>query len=150
MSEAPAAEDRRAWMSALAKAPAAELAALWSAAELAPDFSWLRPPEAGAVMVRGRAGGVGAAFHLGELTVTRCALRLAQGVVGHAYVAGHDRDKARIAALCDALLQTSSAERVRARVLAPLAASARTAAHARAGRAAATRVDFFTLVRGED
>lgn len=146
----PHRTERSVWMSALAKAPAAELAALWKATGLAPDFAWLRPPEAGSVMVRGRAGGTGAAFNLGETTVTRCALRLGDGTVGHAYVGGHDPDKARIAALCDALLQTPAAELVRAVVLAPLAARARSASAARAGRAAATRVDFFTLARGED
>ncbi len=146
----PQQTDRSAWMSALAKAPAPELVALWGSLGIAPEFDWLRPPEAGAVMVRGRAGGTGGAFNLGETTVTRCALQLADGTVGHAYVAGHDREKARIAALCDALMQTDAAPRVRAGVLVPLAGTARAAAMARAGRAAATRVDFFTLVRGED
>lgn len=146
----PADPDRQAWMSALAKAPAALLGRLWDETGLAPAFHWLRPPEAGAVMVRGRAGGAGPAFNLGEVTVTRCALRLEDGTVGHACVSGHDRSKARIAALCDAMLRTGAAGAVRAGVLAPLEAAASDAASARAGLAAATRVEFFTLARGED
>jgi alpha-D-ribose 1-methylphosphonate 5-triphosphate synthase subunit PhnG len=85
------------------------------------------------------------------MTVTRCTLRLPGGAVGHACVPGRDRDKARIAALCDALMQQpETAPRVEAGILAPLRAAADAAAADRAGRAAATRVDFFTLVRGED
>src|SRR5512139_3658243 len=36
----------------------------------------LRAPETGLVMLRGRMGATGAAFNLGEATVTRCAVRL--------------------------------------------------------------------------
>jgi len=137
-------------MSCLAKAPPARLAALWQAAGLAPGFTWLRPPETGAVMVRGRMGGAGGPFNLGEMTVTRCALRLGTGEVGHAYVQGRDRAHAEQAALCDALMQTGAAAAVRARVLEPLAAAMKAARATRARKAAATKVEFFTLVRGED
>ena len=109
---------------------------------------WLRPPEAGAVMVRGRAGGTGAPFNLGEMTVTRCSLRLEGGQVGHAYVAGRSREKARIAALCDALMQDQGrAAAVRDAVLAPLARAAAETRETLAAKAAATRVEFFTLAR---
>ncbi len=137
-------------MSLLAKAPAAALARRWGGLGLAPEFDWLRAPEIGAVMVRGRAGGTGAAFNLGEMTVTRCALRLAGGDVGHAVVQGRDRDKARVAALVDALMQGAHAAAVRRDLLEPLRAEIRTQAEARAARAAATKVEFFTMVRGED
>lgn len=143
-------EARRAWMSLLAKAPADRLNALWRAAGPEPEYEWLRAPESGAVMVRGRAGAVGAPFNLGEMTATRCSVRLASGGVGHAWVQGRDKAKARAAALCDALLQGSEAARVEAGILAPLRAEAAARARARAERAAATKVEFFTLVRGED
>ena len=132
---------RRGWMGLLARSGAAELLALWDAAGMAPVFSWLRAPEVGGVMVRGRAGAVGAAFNLGEMTVTRCSLKLADGRVGHAVVQGRDRRKAEVAALCDALMQAT--------VLDPLATAARERARLRAAKAAATKVDFFTMVRGE-
>ncbi|MCA8884795.1 MAG: phosphonate C-P lyase system protein PhnG [Rhodobacteraceae bacterium] len=141
---------RRDRMSLLAKAPAERLAALWRDLGLAPDFTWLRTPEIGGVMVRGRTGGTGAPFNLGEMTVTRASVQLTGGAVGHAYVQGRDKDKARVAALIDALMQGGDAARIDAGVLAPLRAEQAAARHRRAAKAAATKVDFFTLVRGED
>ena len=143
-----ASAGRQAWMGLLARAEPGRLAALLGA-DL-PDHALLRPPEIGAVMVRGRIGGAGDAFNLGEMTVTRCSLRLASGAVGHAYVQGRDRDHARRAALVDALMQTGQAAEVEARVLAPLAAEETARRSARAAHAAATKVEFFTMVRGED
>ncbi len=115
-----------------------------------PGYTVLRPAEIGAVMVRGRIGAVGAPFNLGEMTVARCSLRLDSGEVGHAHVQGRDRDHALRAALVDALMQGDRAAELRARVLAPLEAEEADARTARAARAAATKVEFFTLVRGED
>ncbi len=145
--------DRKAWMGLLARAPAAALDALWQ--ELgqdlgaSPAFRWLRPPEAGAVMVQGRAGGTGAPFNLGEMTVTRCALVLDGGAVGHGYVQGRDKRQAEQAALVDALMQGDRADQVRRALLEPLAAQMQAAQDKRAAKAAATKVAFFTLVRGE-
>jgi alpha-D-ribose 1-methylphosphonate 5-triphosphate synthase subunit PhnG len=47
-------------------------------------------------------------------------------------------------------MQTGHAATVRATVLAPLEATAQAARAQRAARAATTKVDFFTMVRGED
>jgi len=138
---------RKAWMALLAKAAPQRLAELMP--DL-PDHAVLRPPEVGAVMVRGRAGATGAAFNLGEMTVTRASVRLAGGAVGHAWVQGRDKAHAMRAAVADALMQTDAAEGLRAGVLTVLAAEAGAARARRAGKAAATRVEFFTLVRGED
>lgn len=145
--------ERRVWMSLTAKAPAASLARLWEVSGLgagaAADHVWLRPPEIGGVMTRGRMGATGAPFNLGEITVTRCALRIASGEVGYGYVQGRDKTKATIAAKIDALMQTGAAARLRAVVLDPLAAEMAAATAKRAARAATTKVDFFTMVRGE-
>jgi alpha-D-ribose 1-methylphosphonate 5-triphosphate synthase subunit PhnG len=141
---------RKAWLSLLAKAPAADLAALWEAFAMVPEHDMLRAPEIGGVMVRGRAGAIGAAFNLGEMTVTRASVKLACGTVGHGYVQGRDKTHARTAALIDALMQTEAAARVEAQVLTPLRASMQARKDARAAKAAATKVDFFTMVRGED
>ncbi|MGY6411175.1 MAG: phosphonate C-P lyase system protein PhnG [Alkalilacustris sp.] len=141
--------ERRDWMGLLARAPAADLARLWAAWGPRPGFAWLRPPETGTVMLRGRAGAVGAPFNLGEMTVTRASLRLECGTVGHAWVQGRDRTKAQTAALVDALMQTGAADTLRARVIAPLRAAEEARRTARAARAAATQVEFFTMVRGE-
>ena len=138
---------RKEWISTLAKAPPAELQRL--IAEL-PAHDLLRPAEIGAVMVRGRVGGTGAPFNLGEMSVTRCSVRLADGTVGHAWVQGRDKDHARRAAVVDALMQTDAAQDTRRQVLVPLTEAARQKRAARAEKAAGTKVDFFTMVRGED
>lgn len=144
------AEDRKGWMSLLATADEARLAELWQSYGTDPACEWLRVPEAGGVMVRGRMGGSGAPFNLGEMTVTRCALSLEDGTVGHGYVQGRSKAKATIAAKVDALMQTSAAAGLRAAVLAPLAAARQAQNDGRAAKAAATKVEFFTMVRGED
>jgi len=139
---------RAATLSLLARAPGVRLATLLP--DL-PPFDWLRRPEVGAVMVRGRMGaGGGAPFNLGEMTVTRCALRLADGTVGHACVQGRDKGHATRVAVIDALMQGEDAARIDAAVLAPLRAEEAARRRLRAEKAAATKVEFFTLVRGED
>lgn len=147
MPHTPEPDARRAWISVLAKAPPARLAGLMP--DLAPH-TCLRPPEIGTVMVQGRAGGTGARFNLGEMTVTRCSVQLACGTVGHACVQGRNKDHARRAALADAMLQTDAGPELEAGVLAPLRNAAAAARAARAAKAAGTRVEFFTMVRGED
>lgn len=140
--------DRRRWMGILARASAAEIERHLADIPAPPPHRRLRGPETGLVMVRGRAGGDGAAFNLGEMTVTRCAVRLEDGRVGHAYVAGRDLRQAELAALVDALLLDDAARpAIAAAVIKPLAAAqdARRAAEAR--RAAATRVQFFTMTQ---
>jgi alpha-D-ribose 1-methylphosphonate 5-triphosphate synthase subunit PhnG len=138
---------RKTWMATLAKAPPARLAALFL--DLPPHHV-LRQPEIGAVMVRGRVGATGAAFNLGEMTVTRASIRLETGEVGHAWVQGRDKGHALRAAAVDALMQTDHAPNLTARVLQPLEAETATTRATRAAKAAATKVDFFTMVRGED
>lgn len=139
--------ERKSWMGLLARAPAARLAALLGAEPEAED---LRAPEVGAVMTRGRMGATGAPFNLGEMSVTRASVRLGCGAVGHAYVQGRDKGHARRAALVDAMMQTGAAAELSTRVLAPLRAEEAARRAARAGKAAATKVEFFTMVRGED
>ena len=141
---------RKAWMSLLAKVSATELSQLWEGLGLSPSYAILRAPEIGSVMVRGRAGAVGASFNLGEVTVTRCSLRLESGADGHAYVQGRNKDKALQAAMIDALMQTDVAQAVQDNILTPLRQGFDTAKATRAAKAAATKVDFFTIARGED
>ncbi len=137
-------------MGLLAKAPAGRAAELLDATITRPEFTWLRAPQIGSTMVRGRAGATGAPFNLGEMTVTRCALTLPSGEVGHAYIQGRRKADAETAALIDALMQTTTAATLRKAVLNPLEAEMTAAKAARAAKAAATKVDFFTMARGED
>lgn len=142
---------REEWMGVLARAPDGLLAAVWSATGREPGYTWVRSPEIGTVMVRGRQGATGGAFNLGEMTVTRCTLQLESGQVGHAYVPGRNGEKATIAALCDALMQDpDEAEDLRRQVIEPLIDAAEEAAEQRAAKAAATKVEFFTMARGEN
>jgi alpha-D-ribose 1-methylphosphonate 5-triphosphate synthase subunit PhnG len=144
--------DRKTWMGLMARAEPPQLAARLAVLGAEPAHEMLRAPEVGSVMVQGRMGGTGAPFNLGEITVTRCVLRLteAEAAVGHAHVQGRDRAHARRAALVDALMQTPQAEAVRAAVLIPLAEAEAARRATRTAKAAATKVEFFTMVRGED
>jgi alpha-D-ribose 1-methylphosphonate 5-triphosphate synthase subunit PhnG len=140
---------RKAAMAVLAHCDAADIAACLDAIAL-PSCENLRDPENGLVMVRGRIGGDGAPFNLGEATVSRAAVRLATGEVGFGYTLGRDAQKARMIALCDALLQSNQfADAVEAGVLAPLRAGLISEQGRKAAETAATRVDFYTLVRSE-
>ena len=140
---------RKAAMAVLAHTDAAEISGRLGAIAL-PAHENLREPENGLVMVRGRVGGDGAAFNLGEATVSRAAVRLSSGEVGFGYALGRDRHKAQMIALCDAMVQSAEfAEIVEIIVVAPLRAAIIAERSRKAAEAAATRVDFYTLVRGE-
>ncbi|MBN8889062.1 MAG: phosphonate C-P lyase system protein PhnG [Rhodospirillales bacterium 70-18] len=137
---------RQRWMAVLARAAATQIEALLEAVPPLPDCVVLRGPEAGLVMLRGRAGGAGTRFNMGEMTVTRCTVRSTGGQVGHAYVSGRDGRQAELAARLDAALQDPARhDAIQAAVIAPLA-EAQAAARAETTRkAAATRVQFFTM-----
>ncbi len=138
-------------MAVLAQAPVDDIAQALSLVEENVDFTELRAAEIGLVMLRGRIGGDGAPFNVGEATVTRAAVQIASGETGFGYVLGRDRRKARLAALCDALWQAEGyRQRVEQHVLAPLRHAQQARRGAARAQTAATRVDFFTLVRGED
>ncbi|WMT78086.1 phosphonate C-P lyase system protein PhnG [Bradyrhizobium sp. Ash2021] len=136
-------------MAVLAHSDAADISGRLDAVAL-PAHENLREPENGLVMVRGRIGGDGAPFNLGEATVSRAAVRLSTGEVGFGYTLGRDRQKARMIALCDAMLQSDQfAGAVESGVIAPLRAAMVANRNRYAAETAATRVDFYTLVRGE-
>jgi alpha-D-ribose 1-methylphosphonate 5-triphosphate synthase subunit PhnG len=142
---------RAGWMSVLARATAEDVEAAWHGLGDPPAYHVVRGPETGLVMVQGRAGGTGARFNLGEMTVTRCTVELADGRVGHAYIGGRDRRHAERAAALDAMLQDPGRRPVlEAGVIAPLRARQEEQRAAARARAAGTRVEFFTMVRGEE
>jgi alpha-D-ribose 1-methylphosphonate 5-triphosphate synthase subunit PhnG len=144
----PLLPQRQRWMGVLARATAAELAERLAALPPVPPHRRLRGPETGLVMVRGRAGGDGGPFNLGEMTVTRCAVRLTDGRVGHAYVAGRDGRQAELAALLDALMLDEDARpAIETAVIVPLAEVQAARREEQARRAAATRVQFFTMTQ---
>lgn len=140
---------RKVVLDTLAAAPSRSLAELWDRWADKPAHTRLRGPEVGLVMVRGRAGGGGAPFNLGEATVSRASVRIVTGEVGHGYNLGRDLAKAEIIAVIDALWQRDAA-RVEAEIIEPLRALAATADQKRRDESAATKVDFFTMVRGDN
>jgi alpha-D-ribose 1-methylphosphonate 5-triphosphate synthase subunit PhnG len=145
----PKQAQRKAAMAVLAHSDAAEISDRLEAISL-PAHENLREPENGLVMMRGRIGGDGAPFNLGEATVSRAAVRLATGEVGFGYTLGRDGAKARMIALCDAMVQSDQfAGTVETQVIAPLRAALIAERNRKAAETAATRVDFYTLVRGE-
>lgn len=142
---------RRVAMAVLAHARRGELETAWANWPAKPDWRFERAPETGLVMVRGRIGGGGTAFNLGETTVTRCVVALGSGEKGFAYVMGRDRRKAELAALFDALWQDPARrDLVEKEVLAPLKEAQTRDDTLAARRTAATKVDFFTLFRGDE
>ena len=140
---------RKAAMAVLAHSGAAAIVDRLATIEL-PAHANLREAESGLVMVRGRIGGDGSPFNLGEATVSRAAVRLASGEVGFGYMLGRDHEKAHMIALCDALVQSDQFSGVvETRVIAPLREAMFAQRHKQAVETAATRVDFYTMVRGE-
>jgi alpha-D-ribose 1-methylphosphonate 5-triphosphate synthase subunit PhnG len=145
-------EARKRRLDALASDDATNLAKRYAALEpSAPTATPIRGPEIGMVMLRGRAGGGGAIFNLGEATVTRATVKLATGEVGHAIVLGRHLQKASIVAHLDALSQLPDwVQVIETDFIAPALAEQDAARARQAGETEATRVDFFTMVRGED
>lgn len=141
---------RRCWMGLFARAERGQLEAFLKREAADIEVHPVRGPETGLVMVRGRIGGGGAPFNLGEATMSRASIRLADGTIGHGQLLGSDRVHARLAAILDALGQTAAFAPRIAALADEIEADLKAEDTARAEETAATRVDFFTMVRGED
>ena len=151
----PAHEARQRWLSVLAKASLAELDAAWAALPEKPQYRTVRSAERGLVMVRARIGGTGQPFNLGEMTMTRAAVQLLDpdrrpGIIGFGHVAGRSARQAELVAMLDALLQDPARhDAIAGSVIEPLAARQAATRAAQAAKLMASKVDFFTMVRGE-
>lgn len=141
---------RQRWLSVLSRAGRAELEQALTAIADLPLIEHVRAPEPGMVMLQGRVGGTGDAFNLGEATVTRCALRVGSGALGVGYTLGRDRRKAELVALFDALLQDETRQgRLQRELIEPMRQRQAQGREATSRAAAASKVEFFTFVRGE-
>jgi alpha-D-ribose 1-methylphosphonate 5-triphosphate synthase subunit PhnG len=141
---------RQRWLAVLARASAAELEALSSQLDPLPAVQWLRRCETGMVMLRARVGGTGAPFHVGEASVTRCALRLGDGPLGVGYTLGREPRKAELIACFDARLQQTEHRLALLRsVIEPLAQRQAEASAQESRESASSTVAFYTMVRGE-
>jgi len=147
---APSHNARQGWLALLARATLAELETALSDLVSRPAYTLLRAPEIGLAMVRGRAGGTGNAFNLGEMTMTRCAVRLdnAPHPVGLSYIVGRNTRQAELAALFDAIMQLpNQSNQISDGLLGDIGRRIDAERRARRAETAATRVDFFTLAR---
>lgn len=142
--------ERKRVMELLAKATLAELSAAWQALEIKPEVNPVRGPESGLVMVRGRIGGGGDAFNLGEATVSRATVRLGSGEIGHGQSLGNDREKVRLAAVFDALHHRADHRHIVDALVDDVENRIAAEDREQAEQTAATRVDFFTMVRGDN
>ena len=142
---------RKQWMSVLARTSFSELQHGWQALQLAPDYQLIRAPEIGLAQVRARMGSSGRPFNLGDVTIARAVVKLDSGELGYSYLRGRNKPHAELAALIDALMQTRSGHEVlNSGLIAPLAALKAEQEECARREAAASKVDFFTMVRGED
>lgn len=143
-------KQRKHWMSALARALPEEVEQAWDETPDKPGYSFLRAPQIGLAMVRGKTGAQGEVFNLGEIPMTRASVRLDSGTVGHGYVAGRRPRHAELCALFDALAQEQGRrEDVLSRVVRPLEVAAHKRKTKRNRQTEATKVEFFTMVRGD-
>lgn len=141
---------RQRWLAVLARASTAELEALRGHLEPVQEMQILRRSETGMVMLRGRVGGTGEAFNLGEASVTRCALRLGDSPLGVGYTLGREVRKAELIACFDARLQQAAyRDALLNAVIEPLARKQSAVHSQRSREAASTKVEFYTMVRGE-
>lgn len=140
---------RQLWIGVLARARPSELQPFEAALKDA-EYQLIRAPEVGMTLVRGRMGGDGAAFNVGEMSVTRCVVRLADGRTGYSYLAGRDKVHAELAALADAHLQGTQPSLWLSDLISTLAATQAKRRAQKEADTAATKVEFFTLVRGEN
>lgn len=141
---------RKHLMDVLARATLAELKDAFATLSTAPTVFPVRGPETGLIMLRGRIGAGGAPFNLGEATVSRATIRLSSGEIGHGQCLGGDRDKARLIAIFDALAQRVEHAQLVGGLVASVAERLTDEDRHLAEETAATRVDFFTMVRGDD
>ncbi len=150
MENSTASTDPRAEaLGVLAHADMGALTTAWATWENVPEVQVIRGPETGLIMLRGRTGGGGAPFNVGEATVSRASVRIDTGEVGHGYCLGRDTEKARLIAVIDALFQREP-HNIEFAILRPLRDIAWAEDKLRREETAATKVDFFTMVRGED
>jgi alpha-D-ribose 1-methylphosphonate 5-triphosphate synthase subunit PhnG len=141
---------RKHRMEMLARAQDAELEAAWDALEAKPSYSRIRGPETGLVMIRGRIGGGGSPFNLGEATVTRATIRLQTGETGFGQALGLSLRKAELSAVLDAMAEREQFAAWVEQLVLAIATRIAAEDQKRAEETAATRVNFFTMVRGED
>lgn len=142
--------ERKTLLSVLSRSSAEDIEQRWNNLDLQPQFTLLKPPEIGMVMVKARTGGNGSAFNMGEMTVTRTVLQLASNELGYGYTAGRDKEKSLHIALIDACYQCDAwRDRIHTDLLQPLSEQLQVVEQQHTEQVDRTKVNFFTMVRGE-
>lgn len=141
---------RKAWLAVLARASSEQLESQRPSADWLTNLQQVRQPEVGMLMLRGRVGGTGNPFNLGEATVVRSAVRLGDGPLGVSYALGRDKHRSELAAIFDALLQDPlHHDQLQRELITPLANAQAQASAVIQNKMAGSKVEFFTFVRGE-
>ena len=142
---------RQRWMRVLAHSQPAALSDRMQALNMTPEYDLIRAPEIGLVQIQARMGGTGERFFAGDATLTRAVIRLNSGTLGYSYVLGRDKPHAERCAVIDALLQEHPHfQTLMETLIAPLEADRAALIAARQAQINTSRVDFFTLVRGDN
>ena len=142
---------RQRWMATLARSTPEMLRARMRTLGLAPEYEQIRVPQTGLVQIQPRMGATGDRFFPGDATLTRAVVQLAGGQLGFSWVLGRDKGHAERCAVCDALLQDPTQyQTLMETLITPLEADRAARIDARQAEVNASRVDFFTLVRGDN
>jgi alpha-D-ribose 1-methylphosphonate 5-triphosphate synthase subunit PhnG len=142
--------DRQRWMALLGGASVKDLET--EKEKLRPDIDWefILKPEVGLLMVQSKADGSHPGFNLGEMSVTKCVLQVQGQYLGYAVILGSDLVHAELAALFDGLLQHPDfRDDLKNSLISNLALKQKEKDRALEKETADTRVEFFTLKRGE-
>lgn len=142
---------RLRWLGICVRVPGDEVRHYWEGFER-PDIRVLKAPEVGLVMTQGRTHGTGSPFLFGEASMTRCVVGDTEGLglLGYGQILGRDKGLARAIADLDLLAQDVELGPQIDLWIAAWADELQALDRAEAERVQATRVDFLTLVRGED
>lgn len=150
MDDSTKIQPRQSWMGLLSKSDFTHLELLFEKLEQVPDYEFIRRPETGMIMLQGRIGGTGSRFNVGEMTLSRCVLRTSEGYTGYGYTQSRKARHVELIALADAMLQNdANFPSLNLQLLIPLKELELEKKQALLSKAAATKVDFFTMVRGE-
>lgn len=137
-------------LSILAKAPLSNMLEYWEGINIDATFNFLKKPEVGMAMVRAQAGSGGENFNMGEMTMTRCVVRLDSTEIGYGFVAGRSKKKSELVALIDACWQKKSLKNIiEEKIIAPLHCVQISKEKIISENTESSKVNFFTMVRGE-
>ena len=112
------------------------------------NYDVLLGPEIGSIMIQGRAGGSGDKFNLGEATLTKCIVKF-QEKTGYSYHLGRNLIKSEYGAILDALMQIESYHSKLLMYVKEFQEEIQKEKTKIIAGSSESKVDFFTMVRGD-